>query len=168
MGDEGESEGPTYVRRRAFVWLFLCVLLYLLLALPASAQEGDITDDDVNAVAAQMYCPVCPNETLDVCQTQACSQWRAEIRTQLSEGQTTEQIIDAFARRYGERVRATPQDPTLRALSVYTPFVIAGLALVIGVLTFRRWRRPVAAETPLPPAGKDGSYRDQLERDLSE
>ena len=30
------------------------------------------TDDDVNAVAKQLYCPVCENTPIDVCPTQAC------------------------------------------------------------------------------------------------
>jgi cytochrome c-type biogenesis protein CcmH len=124
--------------------------------------------DQVNQIAKKLYCPVCPNETLDACQTQACAQWRDEIRDQLSQGQTEQQVIDSFVRRYGDRVLGTPQDPTLRVLSLVTPFVIAGLALVIGLFTFFRWRSrpqstPIAGDAP-----ENDAYRDLLERDLRE
>jgi len=164
------------VRKRTPRWasLLAIVCVCLIAAYPTLAQIA-VTADDVNRVAKQLYCPVCPNETLDACQTQACVQWREEIHTQLTEGQTAQQVIDSFARRYGERVLATPQDPALRALSVYTPFILAGIALVIAVLTFTRWQRANTSEphppTPSPKGETDtrnDSYRSILERDLRE
>ena len=115
----------------------------LFAALPLAAQEATqpVTFDQVNKIARELYCPVCPNETLDACQTQACAQWRDEIRSQLAQGQSEQQVIDSFVRRYGDRVLGAPQDPTLRLLSLIAPFLIAVLALIIGVYTFMRWRR---------------------------
>jgi cytochrome c-type biogenesis protein CcmH len=141
-------------------------------ALPIAAQEvgQPITFDQVNAIARKLYCPVCPSETLDACQTQACAQWRDEIREQLAAGETEQQIIDSFVRRYGDRVLGAPQDPTLRLLSLITPIVGAGLALVIGAWTFLRWRgrpRPESA-APSAPSRASDDYRDQLERDLTD
>lgn len=155
-------------------WVTLALLGVLLLAaLPSIAQESgqEVTFDQVNEIAQQLYCPVCPNETLDMCQTQACVQWRGEIREQLERGENEQQIINSFVQRYGDRVLGTPQDPALRALSLVTPFLLAGVALVVGVLTFLRWRgrpslAPSAPNTPTPSASDD--YRQQLERDLRE
>jgi cytochrome c-type biogenesis protein CcmH len=146
-----------------------------LAALPAATQEATqpVTFDQVNAIANKLYCPVCPNETLDACQTQACVQWRDQIREGLEAGQSEQQIIDGFVERYGDRVLGTPQDPALRALSLVTPFLIAGLALVVGVFTFLRWRgRPgsqTAGSQVAPASGVSSAgdaYRDQLEQDL--
>ena len=53
-------------------------------ASPAKAQEPTPSANEVNAVAKQLYCPVCENVPLDVCPTQACAQWRATIREKLS------------------------------------------------------------------------------------
>ncbi len=159
--------------QRFALWMTAALLGVLLLAaLPGIAQESGttVTFDQVNEIARHLYCPVCPNETLDICQTQACAQWREEIRVQLAEGQTEQQIVDSFVRRYGDRVLGTPQDPALRALSLVTPFVIAGAALLFGVLTFLRWRgrpmqQPQSAGTV---SASSDPYRDQLERDLRE
>ena len=155
------------------LWMTMALLGALLLAaLPGIAQGSgqEVTFDQVNEIARELYCPVCPNETLDVCQTQACVQWRAEIREQLEQGENAEQIINTFVQRYGDRVLGTPQDPTLRALSLVTPFLLAGVALVVGVFTFLRWRGQPHLEPSAPnttPMLSD-DYRQQLERDLQE
>lgn len=152
--------------------LLLLLLLGLLWGvLPSAAQEpAAITADEVNAIARQLYCPVCENVPLDVCPTAACDQWRSEIRTQLAEGRTTDQIIDDFIARYGDRVVGTPQDPLLRALSLVTPWLIGLLlAAVMGAVLWR-WRRSrVLAGTASAPSANalsDGDYRARLERDL--
>lgn len=166
--------------------IILCAFLSLLFfALPARAQDAQpvstpevaqsaqsVTADNVNAIAHKMYCPVCENIPLDVCPTQACAQWRDEIKSQLEEGKTETEIINAFVARYGDRVVGTPQDSTLRALSLVTPWVIGIIvAAVAGVLLIRWWRRralaaPVAAAAGGPAIATDDEYRARLERDL--
>src|SRR3990172_7855156 len=75
------------------------------------AQSGSTypTDDDVNRVAKQLYCPVCPNTPLDVCETKACQDWRAQIKDELAAGWSEQQVIDYFVAQYGERVLAEPR-----------------------------------------------------------
>jgi cytochrome c-type biogenesis protein CcmH len=68
---------------------FPLLLLFLLVVSTASAQDGP-TQDEVNAVARKLFCPVCENTPLDVCPTEACQQWRDVIRTKLMEGQSEE------------------------------------------------------------------------------
>jgi cytochrome c-type biogenesis protein CcmH len=150
-------------------------ILLLVIAIPVLAQDSAVTDDDVNAIAKRMYCPVCENIPLDVCPTAACAQWRDEIRTQLEAGQTPDQIIADFVQRFGERVIGTPQDPTLRALSLLTPWLIGIVAVMVAALTLARWRGgrqavPQAALSGTPATSgallSDDDYRAQIERDL--
>jgi cytochrome c-type biogenesis protein CcmH len=153
------------------VALCLCaVAVLLVISTVALAQETTVTDDDVNAVAKRLYCPVCENIPLDTCPTEACIRWREEIRVQLENGSTPDQVVADFVARFGERTIGTPLDPTLRALSLVTPFVLAGLALIVGILTFSRWRRrpKPAPSAPTLPAADADNYRALLERDLSE
>ena len=124
--------------------ILLAILIGLSIApFPIFAQGGNttVTDDDVNAVARRLYCPVCENIPLDTCGTLACAQWRDEIRIQLEGGATPQQVIDSFVARFGDRVVGTPQDPTLRSLSLVTPWVISGIALLVAVFAFIRWQR---------------------------
>ncbi|NWG17766.1 MAG: cytochrome c-type biogenesis protein CcmH [Chloroflexi bacterium] len=149
----------------------LMVLFALLaLAVPALAQDGgEVTADDVNAIAKKMYCPVCENIPLDVCGTAACDQWRDEIRIQLEQGFTEDAIISDFVSRYGDRVVGTPQDPTLRALSLVTPWLIGALVVILAGFGLLRWWRGRGTRAALAPAGapaSDDDYRARLERDL--
>lgn len=152
-------------------YITLTVILLALLAVRVYAQSNTptITDDQVNSVASQMYCPVCENIPLDVCGTQACAQWRDEIRTQLQNGRTADQVIADFVARYGDRVVGTPQDPGLRALSLVTPWIIALLVTIVAVWVFIRWRRnklAFAGESPAAPETTNDNYRARIEHDL--
>lgn len=157
-------------------WIALAIAILLLMALPAGAQERVVTDDEVNAVASKLYCPVCENIPLDACGTAACHDWREEIRSQLASGMTEQEVIAAFVARYGDRVVGTPMDPTLRALSLVTPWVL-GAIIVLGALwTLMRWRSRRGTATsdelvdtvsvPADAARDDDYYRTRLEQDL--
>jgi cytochrome c-type biogenesis protein CcmH/NrfF len=156
------------------LWLtFAAVVVALIVtALPALAQSS-VSDDQVNAVASRLYCPVCANVPLDVCATQACYQWKEEIRADLANGKTSDEIVAKFVAQFGQRVVGTPQDPTLRALALVTPWLLAGLALVVGVVTVLRWRamrgRPTAATaSDSAPVAGDDALRSRLEADLTD
>lgn len=157
----------------------LLIVIVLASALPMLAQDGAtangdvpaiagiITDDDVNAVAKKLYCPVCENIPLDACGTLACQDWRYEIRLQLEAGMTEQEIIDDFIMRFGERVVGTPQDPVLRALSLVTPWLIV-IAAAVGVFySLLRLRQTDADESIAEPSHVQDNYRQLLEQDLS-
>lgn len=157
-------------------WLLVTLILIGLLAAPVAvrAQEptpqpptpGGVTDDDVNRVAKQLYCPVCENVPLDVCPTQACAQWRATIREKLEAGWSDQQIKDYFATQYGERVRA---EPAARGLGVLVwllpPIAVAVGAFVVWRFLKQRSARQAAeaATAPAPPADE---YVARLEDEL--
>ncbi len=137
-----------------------------------------MTFDDVNRVAAGMYCPECEYIPLDKCYSPVCIQWKEEIAILLAEGRTDQEIIDGFVARFGDQVLGIPQDETLRNLSLYVPYIALIVIAVVGLLTFVRWSRgrpvshasieghsgPSASRPADDPA--DDHYRSQLERDL--
>ncbi len=134
-------------------WLLLLITLFWATSV-AYAQEPDreVTDDDVNRVARELYCPICENTPLDVCETQACEDWRELIREKLAAGQSDQQIIEYFAEIYGERARATP---TTRGLSLAV-WIAPVIGAIIGVVYFarllRHWlARGETAQTVSPP-----------------
>ena len=146
---------------------FLILLLILLLSiLPENivlAQEATPSDDEVNRIASQLYCPVCENIPLDVCGLEACVQWRALIRQQIADGWTEQEIKDHFIAQYGDRVLGEPPRRGLNWLLYVLPPVVvfSGLAVLIVKLK----RSPVE-----PPDGydvdDDDPYLKQVERDL--
>jgi cytochrome c-type biogenesis protein CcmH len=107
------------------------------------AQKATPSDDEVNAIARQLYCPVCENIPLDVCPTQACAQWRALIREKLAAGWTEKQIKDYFVEQYGVRVLNEPPRQGWNWLIYVLPalFLIGGAILLFRL--FRSWKTPV-------------------------
>src|SRR3972149_667152 len=89
-------------------YLVLLAIAAPVLIASVAVQPPPPSDDEVNAIAHQLYCPVCENVPLDVCPTQACDQWRSTIRDKLAQGWSEAQIKDYFVEQYGARVLATP------------------------------------------------------------
>ncbi len=149
------------------------VILLLALALPFSAvlaQTSTPSDDEVNRIARQLYCPVCENTPLDVCPTKACEEWREQIRTMLAEGSTEEEIKQYFVEYYGARVLAEPPRQGFNWLAYIVPPVAVLLGVIVLVRAFRSWRKPAAvpeagaeAEKPDPQADE---YVARLEEEL--
>jgi cytochrome c-type biogenesis protein CcmH len=159
-------------------------ILFLLAALlagvnrPAAAQDPapkpTPSDNEVNRVAKQMFCPVCENIPLDVCPTQACTEWRELIRLKLSQGWSDDQIKQYFATQYGDRVLNEPPRRGLNWL-VYT---LPGLFFLLGLLVL--WRvlggrkaKPAMPVTqaqppasPAPTAAEEDPYLKAIEDEL--
>jgi cytochrome c-type biogenesis protein CcmH len=134
-------------KRTLFRWL----LLGLLLLLPAAVYaQDDVSDDEVNEVAKDLYCPVCESTPLDVCPTQACADWRELIRTKLAAGETPQDVLEYFARQYGDGVLA---NPPRRGVSLVVLWVLPVLLVLLGGLLFFRLLRSMRvapAAGPLP------------------
>lgn len=113
-----------------------------------TAVVPEISDDEVNKVAKDLYCPVCENIPLDVCGTQACADWRELIRTKLAEGQDEQQIFDYFARQYGSGVLAKPPREGLSLILWLFPIV----AVALGLIFFGRYMQGLRVENSGPPA----------------
>jgi cytochrome c-type biogenesis protein CcmH len=144
--------------KRLIISAFLLVG-FLLAVRAVMAQEAVATpsDNDVNRVAKQMFCPVCENVPLDVCPTQACAQWRATIREKLQAGWSDQQIKDYFVAQYGERVLA---QPSTRGIN-WLVWVIPPIVIVVGAFFLWRVLRQMSAAGPAgrvnAPAPNGGS-----------
>ncbi len=134
----------------------------------AAAQGGTPptpSPDEVNAIAHNLYCPVCANVPLDVCGTAACAQWRQQIADLLAQGKSAQQIYDYFAQQYGPSVLATPPARGLNWLVYILPPLGVLLAVALLWRGFTTWKRrtPVEAEVG---AKRGDKYSRQLEEEL--
>jgi cytochrome c-type biogenesis protein CcmH len=154
--------------RKLFLWLAFALLF--LFAPAAHAQQPTPSDDEVNAVAKKLFCPVCENVPLDVCPTVACAQWRATIRERLAEGWSEQQILDYFVAQYGERVLAQPSTRGLNVLVWVLPPLVVLAAMAFYVFYLRRLVAPPAAPAAPAPsaAAPQDEYVERLERELEE
>lgn len=146
---------------RAVFFASLLTVLFFTAATTVFAQDDMPTDDEVNAIAKQLYCPVCENTPLDVCPTEACRQWRELIRLQLSEGKTEEEIKQYFVDNYGARVLAEPPRTGLNWLVYILPpmFILAGAFILFR--SFQAWTKPKAVETASSPNEEAGEASDK-------
>jgi len=154
------------------ILLFITIFASLFVVSAAFAQDGqpgNPTDNDVNRIAKQLYCPVCPNTPLDVCETQACQDWRAQIRDQLAQGWTDQQIIDYFVAQFGERVLAEPQRKGFTSLVWLLPViaVLLGIAIVYEILKNWRAQVPILESSPSLPQIPDEILK-MIEREIRE
>ena len=159
-------------KKLGFAAVFCAALfLALVFAGAAGAQSPNPmgpTDDQVNAIAKQLYCPVCENVPLDVCGTQACEQWRQLIRQRLAEGWSEDQIKNYFVNQYGDRVLATPPAHGLNWLVyVFPPLAIVAGAIILWRV-FNSWTRPIPekeqSQAPGTPVQDD--YVRRVEEEL--
>lgn len=154
--------------RRSFQVMQQAILMALIAALfgayAVSAQGPTPTDDEVNRIAKQLYCPVCESTPLDVCPTEACRQWRELIRTMLAEGKSEEEIKQYFVAQYGARVLAEPPN---RLVTYLVPAIAILLGAFLLFRGFRMWMKPpVTASDPAEAGPPSDPYVARLEEEL--
>jgi len=179
--EEEVNKKRANVAKAGLLLFAFSLLAFVLTSLPApiaSAQQPTPSDDEVNAIARQLYCPVCENTPLDVCPTQACQDWRGLIRQMLAEGKTPDQIKQYFVDHYGARVLPEPPLNGLNWLVYVVPPVIFLAGATLLFRAFRIWKmqtqeaaRPSAAARRAkvsPGSGEtvDDAYAARLEEEL--
>jgi len=156
---------------KRFLWVLL-IAVALLMGRGGSvhAQQPTPSDDDVNAIASQLFCPVCENTPLDACPTQACQQWRDEIRLRLAQGWNEEQIQDYFVENYGARVLAEPPRQGLNWLVYIVPpaaFIAGAFVLFCAFRSWRKLSKQMAEERTVDIDQEESDpYLDLLEDEL--
>jgi cytochrome c-type biogenesis protein CcmH len=140
------------MKSRTLWTILLVIILAGLGSGVVSAQGPTPTDDDVNRIAKQLFCPVCENTPLDVCPTEACRQWRELIRQMLSEGKTEQEIKDYFVLNYGARVLSEPP----RSGFNWLVYVIPPMVIVAGVFILFRAMRAWTQSSEASPEGTQG------------
>src|SRR5579859_525091 len=161
--------------------LVLVAFLYIPPDLTAHAQTSapspiPVSDDQVNAIAHNLYCPVCANTPLDVCASAACARWREQIREMLSQGENEDQIRQYFINTFGMRTVAIPTDTTSQIIVFILPFaliLIAGGLIIWQLMRWGRARSALVVNGEAPPVGEsvginsvNDEYRNRVESEL--
>lgn len=139
------SSSHRRIIRRA-QYIMLLGIIATLFAQPVFAQGGTPTDNDVNKIAKQLYCPVCESTPLDVCPTEACRQWRDLIREMLTQGKSEAEIKQYFVEHYGPQVLNEPPNRLVAYIVPIVAFLLGAFMLLRG---FQAWKKPIATESAL-------------------
>lgn len=146
---------------------------YILIALPPQ----QTLDQRAYAVAEQLKCPVCQNESVAGSSASIAEQMRQVIRQQLQEGKTEQQILQYFADHYGKQILLTPPTQGFHLLAWLMPVAMLLVGLGLLGLIGREWRsqngprlsthaRVMEADLALDPELEQ--YRNQLEQELAD
>ncbi len=153
---------------KRFAFLLIILFAFGILVGHAAAQGGDPptpSPDEVNAIAHNLYCPVCANVPLDVCGTAACAQWRQQISDLLVQGYSEQQVYDYFAQQYGQGVLAAPPARGLNWLIYLLPPAAILLAAFFLWRGFANWKQKPPVATSRKKIATD-KYSQQLEDEV--
>lgn len=133
----------------------------------ATAATTAVTPDQVNAVAREIWCPLCSGVRLDACELKACEQMKEVIAIKLAEGEDVESIKAYFVEQYGPQVLGEPPRSGFNLLAWVLPIV----GVIVGGFVF--WRMTsrmvrTGSQPPAPPVAQAASTEDDYERKLEE
>ena len=135
----------------------LCMLVLALFALCAQAREAvPLADDELVeqrliAIAGELRCLVCQNESLAGSRAELAQDLRREIRSLIKAGKTDPEILDFLVSRYGDFVRYRPPLKPSTWVLWWGPFVLLGLGIGTLIWHLRRRRHD---DAPLSAADK--------------
>lgn len=144
--------------RRLLTWLALSAgLLGTTWAGEAAPlAENPALEARMQAIAQELRCLVCQNQTIADSHSGLATDLRQEIRTLLDKGQSDQQIRDYMTARYGNFILYRPPVTNSTALLWFGP----GLLAVVGLLSLwlilrRRARMSADAFDPDLPEGSE-------------
>ncbi len=150
--------------RRAAVLLALLALAAL--AAPAVASEQQPT---LSEIEKEVMCPVC-GTLLQLAEAPQAQRQKAFVRRLIAEGRTKQEIKDALVAEYGEEVLALPEGKGFNLSAYLVPaiaFVVALVALAIGVARWRRAGEPPDGGSRPAPQGPSPEDAERLDADLA-
>lgn len=105
--------------------------------------EDPVLEARLKAMSQELRCLVCQNQTLSDSNAPLAEDLRKEIRTQMREGKSDQEVIDYLVARYGDFVRYRPPVNTNTALLWFGPFLL----LIIGAFVlYRALKKQASAE----------------------
>jgi cytochrome c-type biogenesis protein CcmH len=141
----------------------LVVLLALAWLAQAGAKEAAPAAADpalearVMALASELRCLVCQNQTIADSNADLAVDLRGQVREKLRQGQSDAQIIDFMVARYGDFVLYRPPLKGTTLLLWFGPLLL--LAAGVIALFYRLARRRPSADAPLAPADAERARR---------
>ena len=112
--------------------------------------EDTVLEARVMALAEELRCLVCQNETIAASQAELARDLRAQIRQQLREGRSPEEVMDFMVARYGQFVRYRPP------LQASTWVLWLGPFALLAIAAFA-WSRQIRRSQTIQPTEEGAS-----------
>ena len=121
-----------------------------------------------NNLGHRLMCTCGCAQLLGECDHAGCparGQEEVELRTFIASGLSDNQILDAFAAKYGATVRAAPTTHGFNLVAWIAPFAVFAAALLGTILLVRRWSvGKTQSEAPASDSAMD-ALRDKIRRE---
>ncbi|MEP6959408.1 MAG: cytochrome c-type biogenesis protein [Nitrospirota bacterium] len=127
-------------------------LLVVILLLPSLAAAGEATplaenpqaEARLKALAVELRCLVCQNQTLADSNAPLAEDLRREVREMIAKDMSDKEIIDFLVTRYGDFVLYRPRWKASTTLLWVGPFLLLGGGATALVLALRRRQKKFA------------------------
>jgi cytochrome c-type biogenesis protein CcmH len=163
-----------------FLWFVLAHLSVLAQGTPSTKSDQEFsvaltqtpTPNQINAIAKELWCPLCNGVRLDNCELQACIQMREVIAQKLAAGESKEQIKVYFVQQYGDVVLGAPVAEGFNLLIWILPIMIGvvGLGWLVFFIRAGLRHQPAPAKAspaPAQPAAKvQADYLKRVDDEL--
>ena len=150
------------MKRFLFLVLALCALVAASAKEATPLAEDPVVEQRLIAISEEMRCLVCQNESLAGSRADLAQDLRRELREQIRQGKSDEDIKTYMVSRYGDFVLYRPPLKPITWLLWGGPF----LAMLVGLIALLRYLR--RRSSALPSAELSEEERQRAEALLEE
>jgi cytochrome c-type biogenesis protein CcmH/NrfF len=141
----------------------------LALTLLPTAALAATPQTSINDVEDEVMCPIC-GTLLELSESPQAQRERVLVKRLIAEGKSKDEIKDALVAEYGREVLALPGGSGFDLTAYLVPaigFLVAALALALGVRRWRRAAKPPGGSGESAPSGPRGEDAERLDADLA-
>ncbi len=117
----------------------------------APAADDPVLEERLMTLAENLRCLVCQNQTLAESNAELAADLRNEIREQMRQGASDQDVIDYLVARYGDFVLYRPPLKATTSLLWSGPAILLFIGIMLMIRSLAR-RREAIAEPPLTEA----------------
>jgi cytochrome c-type biogenesis protein CcmH/NrfF len=161
---------PVHKAHRKVVCVWIVALGLVAPGTAAAAPAHPAPQTTVNAIEAEVMCPIC-GTLLELAESPQAKREKVFVAKLVAEGKSKAEVKDALVAQYGPSVLALPKASGFDLSAYLVPILAIAIAVVVLAFSVLRWRRsgresePSAAEVAADaPRGEDA---ERLEADLS-
>ena len=132
--------------------LWLAALVAALLVAQAAAKEAapaaadPVLEKRVMALAEELRCLVCQNQTLAESNAPLAEDLRNQLRERMREGKSDKEVVDFLVERYGDFVLYRPPLKATTVLLWFGPLLLLAAGFAVLMRRVRRRRAAVSTE----------------------
>lgn len=138
------------MKRLVFFTLWMLIAVSVLAQVARPLAEDEAVEKRLTAIAEELRCLVCQNESLAGSRAELAVDLRRQIREQIAQGKSDDEIVEYMTARYGDFVRYRPPFKGTTVALWVGPFVL--LVVAAGALAqYLRRRRTHVEPAALSP-----------------